>query len=102
MIQEITERDLLLRLGNAEDKAALLFYTPLCGTCRLAERMLEIAEESGIQVPVKKININFAPVLRDEWQISSVPCLIVTENGIPVLKEYAIGSVVDVHRWLNS
>ncbi|GIP52735.1 thioredoxin family protein [Paenibacillus vini] len=102
MLQEIMERDLLLRLEKAEDKMALLFYTPLCGTCLLAERMMEIAEESGTNIPGKKININFAPVLRDEWQISSVPCLIVTENGIPVLKEYAIGSVVDVHRWLNS
>lgn len=31
MLQEIMERDLLLRLEKAEDKMALLFYTPYAG-----------------------------------------------------------------------
>lgn len=29
-----------------EEKLALYFYTPLCGTCQLAGRMLEIAEQA--------------------------------------------------------
>ncbi|RCX18175.1 thioredoxin [Fontibacillus phaseoli] len=101
MLQEITERELLHRLDASEGKEALFFHTPLCGTCRLAERMLEIVEDTGAPVPVLKMNINFTPVLRDKWQIASVPCLIVLENGIPIRKEYALRSVVDLHRWLT-
>ncbi|MEF2966398.1 thioredoxin family protein [Paenibacillus sp. M1] len=103
MLQETTEKEVFQRLdaNTVQGKEALLFHTPFCGTCRLAERMLEIAEEAGPTIPATKLNINFAPKLRDAWQISSVPCLVVLENGVPVLKEYAMGSVVDLYQWLR-
>ncbi len=100
MLEETTEQQLLQRLDTADGKEALFFHTPFCGTCRLAERMLDIVAVTGGIVQVSKLNINFAPTLRDRWQISSVPCLVILEQGNPVRKEYAIGSVVDLHRWL--
>lgn len=100
-MQETTERELLSRLNEAEGREALFFFTPLCGTCRLGEQMLEIIKEAGNTIPVSKININFAPILRDQWRISSVPCLVVLENGELVRKEYALRSVVDLHGWLR-
>ncbi|MNN38215.1 Thioredoxin [compost metagenome] len=79
----------------------LFFYTSMCGTCKLAEKMLEIAISSGPVIPVSKININYSPTLRDRWQITSVPCLIVLENREPIRIEYAMGSVVDLYTWLR-
>ncbi|MNJ70806.1 hypothetical protein D3C77_672910 [compost metagenome] len=52
-------------------------------------------------MPVSKLNINFAPRLRNNWQIASVPCLVLLEEGKPVAKEYALRSVVDLHQWLK-
>lgn len=103
MLTETTEKELLTRLeGRVVGREGLFFSTPLCGTCRLGERMLEIAIEAGGAIPVSKLNINFTPVLRERWQISSVPCLVILQNGIPVRIEYALGSVVDLHDWLNA
>ncbi|WP_055109903.1 thioredoxin family protein [Paenibacillus ihumii] len=82
-------------------REALYLYTPLCGTCILGETMLDIALQSGGTMPVSKLNINFAPRLRNDWQITSVPCLVILEQGRPVAKEYALRSVVDVHQWLR-
>lgn len=82
-------------------REALYLYTPLCGTCKLGEKMLDIALQSGSAMPVSKLNINFAPRLRNDWQISSVPCLVLLEHGKPVAKEFALRSVVDLHQWLK-
>jgi thioredoxin-like negative regulator of GroEL len=92
-LQEITEQQLLQHALRGNEKEAVLIYTPLCGTCRLAERMLEIAEAADPSVPMYKLNINFAPVLRDTWKIASIPCLVLIKDGVPVRFEYAMRSV---------
>jgi thiol-disulfide isomerase/thioredoxin len=92
-IREIKEDELinLPRMGNGRE--AVLFFTPFCGTCNLAERMLEIVEATGVSVNLFKLNINYAPKLRDAWKISSVPFLVLLEEGQPSRFEYAVQSV---------
>ncbi|WP_168123218.1 thioredoxin family protein [Paenibacillus sp. HB172176] len=82
-------------------KAALLFTTPLCGTCKVAERMLEVAGAAGVDYPLYKVNINFAPHFRVLWQISSVPSLVVLKNGSILAKENAMRSVDHLYRLLK-
>ncbi|AZS13475.1 thioredoxin family protein [Paenibacillus lutimineralis] len=101
MLQDISEEELKIRWEQAGSREAVLFYTPLCGTCKLAERMLEIVLEAGGTIPVSKININYAPELTQDWKISSVPALIIFQAGFLVQKEYALHSVVDLQQWLK-
>ena len=92
-LQELNEKE-LLALSQADiGRAAVLFTTPMCGTCKVAERMLEIADAAGTDYSVFKSNINFTPRLRETWRIASVPCLIVLKNGQVVRQEYAMRSV---------
>lgn len=99
-ITEQTEKEWLQR-PKAEREAAF-FYTPLCGTCKIGLRMLEIVEATGVTLPIAKININFAPSLRDGWRIASVPALVLVEDGEPVRTEYAMQSVDAIYRLLKA
>lgn len=99
-IRESSEAE-VLRMTAAEGACAVFVFTPLCGTCALAERMLDIALAAGVRVPLVKTNINFAPKLRDAWQIASVPCLALLRDGRPVRLAYAMRSVQDVHAMLK-
>jgi thioredoxin-like negative regulator of GroEL len=92
-LTEIREHELIELTDKSTGKEAVLFYTAFCGTCKVAERMLEVVEAAGAAVPVRKVNINFAPQLRDSWKITSVPCLVLLEDGAPVHFEYAMQSV---------
>ncbi|EFM10486.1 hypothetical protein PaecuDRAFT_2922 [Paenibacillus curdlanolyticus YK9] len=83
-------------------REAVLFYTAMCGTCQVAERMLEVVQATGVPVPIHKLNISFAPVLRERWQITSVPCLVLLEDGEPVLFEYVMRSVDHLYHLLKS
>ncbi|WP_456277772.1 thioredoxin family protein [Bacillus sp. AK128] len=75
------------------DQLALFMYTPICGTCKLAERMLMIIEELIPELPIKKINLNFVPDISEEWEIQSVPCLLIFKNGKMVKRVFAFQSV---------
>lgn len=92
-IPELSEQALLRRLEEKAPAEAVLVYTAFCGTCQLAERMLLIVQEAGPSVPLHKLNINYAPVLRDCWAIKSVPCLVLLRDGEPAGFEYAMRAV---------
>ncbi|GFN31495.1 thioredoxin family protein [Paenibacillus xylaniclasticus] len=100
-IAEWTERELLDRIEAGGLREAVLFYTAMCGTCKVAERMLEIVEAAGVPIEICKLNINYAPVLREHWRVSSVPCLVLLEDGEPVRMEYAMVSVDHLYRILQ-
>ena len=100
-LHELDEQQ-LRQLAEADiGKAAILFTTPLCGTCKVAERMLEVAGAAGVDYPLYKTNINFTPYFRVQWQISSVPSLVVLRNGSILAKENAIRSVDHLYRLLK-
>lgn len=114
-LREITEQEWLTQMEKKVEtvqaeteretetgREALFFVTTLCGTCQLAEKMLEIVLASGPCIPVSKLNINYTPKLREQWRIASVPCLIVLQDGEPIRQEYAMRSVVDLSEWLRA
>lgn len=57
-------------------KLAWFVYTPMCGTCAAARRMLEVAEHLLPRGAVVQSNINYIPELVQEYRISSVPALL--------------------------
>ena len=58
-----------------EDKHLIFGYTPMCGTCKVSERMLDIANDI-LQLPIKKVDLNFHRILVKK-KIMSVPVLLV-------------------------
>lgn len=80
----------------------VLIYTPFCGTCQLAERMLEIVQATGIAMPLGKLNINYAPALREAWKVTSVPCLALLRGGTPIHMEYTMNSVDHLYNLIRS
>ena len=51
---------------------AVFIYTPLCGTCTAARRMLEVVEHMLPEGIISEMNIHDIPELVQQFQISSV------------------------------
>lgn len=71
----------------------LYLYTPLCGTCQVAGKMLTITEELIPDIEFVKANLNFSPRIATEFSIESVPCLLIFKDGVLKEKIYAFHSV---------
>ncbi|WLR55704.1 thioredoxin family protein [Mesobacillus subterraneus] len=77
-----------------EDRTGYLyFYTPMCGTCQVASKMLTVIEQLLPDVPSGKTDLNYLPEMAERFGIESVPCLIVLKNGEVQEKIYAFQSV---------
>ncbi|MFS0644489.1 thioredoxin family protein [Siminovitchia sp. 179-K 8D1 HS] len=90
-MQEWTKKDILEAIKKKESPI-LYFYTPLCGTCRVAGRMLDIIEEMNGKT-IYKADLNYIPEIAELFKIESVPCLLILNRGAVSRKIYAFRSI---------
>lgn len=78
-------------LAKSSEKTVLIdFYADWCGPCRMVSPIVdEIADEEP-ELLVCKVNVDDEPELAGEFDISSIPALIVMKNGEVV--ERAVGA----------
>ncbi|WP_206831798.1 thioredoxin family protein [Alicyclobacillus fructus] len=84
-------------LGALPREALVFVHTPLCGTCQLARRMLEVVDAArGHALPLYDLDANLAPEAMQSWKIESVPALLYVKNGEIDHVQYRFGDVIDL------
>lgn len=58
------------------------FYADWCGPCRMLRPSLEQISEERTDVIVAAVNIDENPELADDYDISSIPCVILFKDGM--------------------
>lgn len=100
-MQELSQQELLDRISRIQEGAfAVFLYTPFCGTCKVAQRMLDVIITMLPSLPIVKSNINFLPITTREWQITSVPCIVILEHGKEITYMYRMQSVDELYHRL--
>lgn len=63
-------------------KVLVDFWASWCGPCQmLGPVMEEIAADASHKIKVVKVNIDQQPELANQYQISSIPCVILFEKS---------------------
>jgi thioredoxin 1 len=81
-------------LINSEVPVLIDFFATWCGPCVAMQPILqEVAEKSGDNAKVVKIDVDKNPELADKMGIRSVPTLIVYRNGKMLWQQSGMQSV---------
>ncbi|WP_332693179.1 thioredoxin family protein [Halalkalibacter lacteus] len=96
-MEEISSSTLDKMIAARAPLTIVFVYTPLCGTCMLAERMVRVVETAFETLPIFSLNINHSPAFAQKWKIKSVPCLLLFQKGLGVERVYAFQSIGYVH-----
>lgn len=100
MLKEINKTELIHLIENNEVEI-LYLYTTMCGTCQLAKKMLDIVAEALSGLTIYQANINYLSDFAKNWEIESVPCLLILQSGEVKEKVYAFHSVDYLFRLLK-
>lgn len=102
MIVEKQEAEIIEMIKMNPQGLVIFCYTPLCGTCNLAGRMLEVIQQSLRDIRVVSCNVNAAPIIVSTYQIRSVPALLIfNQPGKRMETIYSFQSVAHLYEQLQ-
>ncbi|MET3683694.1 thiol-disulfide isomerase/thioredoxin [Alkalibacillus flavidus] len=91
-MQEIDGKQAQFMVGKKQHHIVFV-NSPFCGTCKVAKRMLHYIEETLGDEKFYELNATLAPEFMQQYNITSVPCLLVVKQGEAVERLYTFHSV---------
>lgn len=79
------------QIKSSERPVLLDLYADWCGPCRMVSPLVEQIAEENPQYLVGKINVDSEPELAREFDVSSIPVLVVMKGGRIV--DRAVGAI---------
>ncbi|WP_308589018.1 thioredoxin [uncultured Oscillibacter sp.] len=80
----ISKNNFRTEVLQSEKPVLLDFWAPWCGPCRMVVPLVEEIAEERTDIKVAKINVDEEPELAAQFQIMSIPTLMVVKNGTVV------------------
>ena len=78
---QITKENFQEEVLNSDKPVLLDFWAAWCGPCRMVGPALEEIAEERPDIKVGKINVDEQPELAAQFQIMSIPALMVVKEG---------------------
>ena len=74
-------KDNFNEITESDKKVLIDFYADWCGPCRMVSPLVDQIAEENPQYLVAKVNVDEQPELSAAFNVSSIPMLVVMENG---------------------
>ncbi len=81
-VTQLTKENFNAEAVQAKETVLIDFWAAWCGPCRMLSPVIdEIAVEAHDGLKVCKVNVDEQPELAQQFQVMSIPTLVVLKNG---------------------
>ncbi|WP_303000648.1 thioredoxin [uncultured Eubacterium sp.] len=81
---------------KSDKKVLVDFWADWCGPCKMLSPVIDKLAEELEDVKVCKVNVDTEPTISIEYNIMSIPTLLVFENGVEVNRSVGLVSKEEV------
>jgi thioredoxin 1 len=85
-LPEVTDNNFQAEVIESETAVLVDFWAPWCGPCRIIAPSLEELNEEMDNLRVVKLNVDENQQTAAQYEVMSIPTLIVFKNGQPAKK----------------
>ena len=81
---------------NSDKKVLADFNADWCGPCKMLKPIVEEFAKDNDEIKVVSINIDDEDELSEEYNVSSIPCLVVFDKGKETIRNVGLISRDDI------
>lgn len=96
-MKETNEKEIMQEIDKKEGFVLVLFSTPFCGKCEIAERFLEEVTPQLPEFPAFKSVVDYSPIIVEKYKVSSAPSFKLFQNGEVVQTLFGIRASEDLY-----
>lgn len=91
-VLKVTSANFEKEVLNSDKTTLIDFYADWCGPCKMISPIIESIANENEDIKVVKINVDEAQDLAMEYQVMSIPTIVIIKNGKEVKRNVGVAS----------